>query len=40
VESSKNEDRKRPIESGVFLIPRNKKNTNKIVIGEPSGIKK
>jgi hypothetical protein len=36
----KNEDRKRPIDSGVLLTPRIKKNKNKIVIGEQSGVKK
>jgi len=36
----KSEDRKRPIDSGVLLIPRNKKNKNKIVIGEQSDVKK
>ena len=40
VESSKNEDRKRPTDSGVLLMPRNKKNKNKIAIGEQSGVKK
>ena len=36
----KNEDRKRPIDSGVLLMSRNKMNKNKIVIGEQSGVKK
>ena len=36
----KSKDRKRPIDSGVLLMLRNKKNKNTILIGEQSGVKK